>query len=41
MTTAPNRIEWIDTCKFFAIALVVWLHFGVPARIRRVRLVLL
>ena len=33
MSISSKRIEWIDICKFFAIALVVWLHFGVPARI--------
>lgn len=33
MCSISKRIDWIDICKFFSIALVVWLHFGVPARI--------
>ncbi len=29
-TGTVNRIEWVDICKFLAITIVVWLHFGAP-----------
>ena len=33
MNNAFKRIDWIDICKFFSIALVVWLHFGIPQKL--------